>query len=428
MWSHDTRTAPGQRTRRASEAAPVGGGERGGAEAAAQEAIPRVTIVIPVHNAANYLSERLDCVLEQTMREIEVICVDDGSTDGSLSILREYAAKDERMLVVGQENAGPAAARNRGLELARGEWVTFFDADDYCKRDLFSTVLAGVDAATGAGRDVDVAIFPERSHNVTTGADAWLDYAFQSGNFPDGVFTWRDNPDRILLSFQNWLHNKLFRLSFVREHGLRLQSLHHTEDMLFTCSALLLARGIICVPGSCAYYRIGMQESQLHANAKWPLDFYEACLALRNFIARQSLTDPLRRGYLNLAGNCVLSNVDLMDDPAGMRKIYDTLHGGGLARLGLADAAEEDFDNPDDYRRLACLATQTYEDFLVEERFHNFQRWHEEHESLVAIVNSRSFSIGRTLTGLPRRIRDLVFRATGNADALARRFPDDRNS
>ena len=89
-----------------------------------------VSIVIPICNAENYLRCSLESVLKQTVNEVEVICVDDGSTDGSAAILEEYVAKDGRIKVVTQENSGQGAARNRGMDVATGDYVYFLDADD----------------------------------------------------------------------------------------------------------------------------------------------------------------------------------------------------------------------------------------------------------------------------------------------------------
>jgi hypothetical protein len=91
----------------------------------------QLSVVIPVFNAERYLRRCLDSVLAQTLHDIEIICINDGSTDGSAAILAEYAAKDSRVRVLCQpENAGQGAARNRGLEVANGEYVYFMDADD----------------------------------------------------------------------------------------------------------------------------------------------------------------------------------------------------------------------------------------------------------------------------------------------------------
>lgn len=90
----------------------------------------KFSIIVPVYNAERYLRECLESVLAQTMQDWECICVDDGSTDGSGAILDEYAARDKRFRVIHKANEGVAVARNTGLEHARGEWITWLDADD----------------------------------------------------------------------------------------------------------------------------------------------------------------------------------------------------------------------------------------------------------------------------------------------------------
>ncbi|MDR1554832.1 MAG: glycosyltransferase [Campylobacteraceae bacterium] len=93
----------------------------------------KISIIIPVYNAEKYLQKCLDSVINQTLKEIEILCINDGSTDNSLSILEEYAKKDRRIKVFTGENQGPAAARNIGLKNATGEYVWFVDADDWCE-------------------------------------------------------------------------------------------------------------------------------------------------------------------------------------------------------------------------------------------------------------------------------------------------------
>ncbi len=92
--------------------------------------MPKVSVIIPVYNAENYLKECLESVINQTLKDIEVICVDDGSTDNSYKILQEYEQKDKRIIVLKQKNKGAGAARNLGIELAQGEFIAFMDADD----------------------------------------------------------------------------------------------------------------------------------------------------------------------------------------------------------------------------------------------------------------------------------------------------------
>ena len=91
----------------------------------------RFSVIIPVYNVESYLRECLDSVLCQTFQDWEAICVNDGSSDNSLAILDEYAAKDSRFKVVSQANGGLSAARNTGIDNASGEYIVFLDSDDW---------------------------------------------------------------------------------------------------------------------------------------------------------------------------------------------------------------------------------------------------------------------------------------------------------
>ena len=93
--------------------------------------MPKVSVIIPVYNVEKYLRECLDSVVNQTIKDIEIICVNDGSTDGSLDILNEYCSNDDRFVIINQENQGLSVARNNGLNSASGDYIAFIDSDDY---------------------------------------------------------------------------------------------------------------------------------------------------------------------------------------------------------------------------------------------------------------------------------------------------------
>ena len=99
--------------------------------------MPLVSIIIPCYNVAAFMKKCLDTVCAQTLRDIEIICINDGSTDGTPDILREYEAADERIRIINQPNAGVAAARNAGLDAACGKYIGFADPDDYVSPVMF---------------------------------------------------------------------------------------------------------------------------------------------------------------------------------------------------------------------------------------------------------------------------------------------------
>ena len=113
-----------------------------------------ISLIVPVYNGERFLRACADSILNQSMREIEVIFVDDGSTDGSREILKEYARKDARVRVIAQENRGVSAARNRGIGEAKGEYLWFFDCDDVMHEGAAQAML---DCAQKTGADLTAA-------------------------------------------------------------------------------------------------------------------------------------------------------------------------------------------------------------------------------------------------------------------------------
>ena len=93
--------------------------------------MPKVSVIIPVYNVENYLQKCLDSVINQSLKDIEIICINDGSTDSSLNILKSYASQDNRIIIIDKPNEGVSVARNKGLEIAKGEYIVFVDSDDW---------------------------------------------------------------------------------------------------------------------------------------------------------------------------------------------------------------------------------------------------------------------------------------------------------
>lgn len=105
---------------------------------------PLISVIVPVYNTSEYLRKCLDSICGQTYRNLEIICVDDGSTDNSAQILQEYASKDPRVKIIIQKNAGPSAARNAALDIAAGEWITGVDSDDYLEKDTCEYIVSHI--------------------------------------------------------------------------------------------------------------------------------------------------------------------------------------------------------------------------------------------------------------------------------------------
>jgi len=129
----------------------------------------KVSVILPVYNVAAYLEECIGSILSQDLRDIEIICINDGSTDNSLEILQKYKAHDERIIIINQENGGPGKARNNGLQKAQGEYIFSPDSDDY----LLSSNTLSLLYNTACKDDLDIL----SSNFATVGAENKESYA-----------------------------------------------------------------------------------------------------------------------------------------------------------------------------------------------------------------------------------------------------------
>ena len=140
----------------------------------------KVSIIVPVYNVEKYLSKCIDSILAQTFKDFELILIDDGSPDDCGKIIDEYAGKDNRIVVVHQENAGVSAARNAGLKIARGTYIGFVDPDDYIDSEMYATMISKI-KETGA--DIACCAFDRISENDETIRNNNADFSGELSRF-----------------------------------------------------------------------------------------------------------------------------------------------------------------------------------------------------------------------------------------------------
>ncbi|MGH1563820.1 bifunctional glycosyltransferase/CDP-glycerol:glycerophosphate glycerophosphotransferase [Mumia sp. DW29H23] len=230
------------------------------ARARARRRTPVLSVVVPVYNVAPYLEECLESVLGQRLREIEVIAVDDGSTDGSSEILERYARRDARLTVVRQDNAGQGPARNRGVALARGTFLTFLDADDTLPPTAYQHA---VQTLRRTGSDFAVGEV-QRVRNDSRSAPPWADVVHERDRL--GI-TIDDFPDAL----QDVIAcNRVFRRRFWVEKVGGFEGRGAYEDHVPMVAAYVRARRFDVLKRVTYYWRVrenrtstGQQKHQL---------------------------------------------------------------------------------------------------------------------------------------------------------------------
>ena len=188
-----------------------------------------ISVIVPVYNAEKYLRKCLESIVNQTYKDLEIILVDDGSTDLSPQICDEYAAKDERIRVIHKPNGGVSTARNVGLDSFNGEYVTFIDSDDYIEINMFERIFEAISA-----KDVDLVFIREKSVNIE-GKTIYV-----NGEAPTAKILYIDKEkaeERIIKMQINGMCDKTYKRSLI--DGIRVfEGKQHGEDLLFNIQVL----------------------------------------------------------------------------------------------------------------------------------------------------------------------------------------------
>lgn len=266
---------------------------------------PKVSVIIPVHDAERYLRECLDSVVGQTLKEIEIICVDDGSTDSSREILNEYAAKDERITIIAQPNTNAGVARNAGLTVARGEYVGFVDSDDYVSAGMYAELFRKAHT-----EQIDVCICQYQFFDTQTNKviGAWginknaLKLFFQGE--ADVLHIHPGDPIFQLTNHAPW--NKIYNREFLRRNAIYFQSILSSNDVAFTNTALACAQTVGLMTEKLYHYRTNTASS-LTDNKKTNLcSFYEAIKELHARLIKRGRYMRYRQSFINaVIGTCI---------------------------------------------------------------------------------------------------------------------------
>ena len=309
-----------------------------------------VSVILPVYNAQRYLEQCLQSLCDQSLREIEIICVNDGSTDHSAQILHRFAFQDSRIRIIEQENQGAGAARNAGIRAASGKYLFFPDADDYFDPQLLSELYKKAE-----GEHADICICRAYFHDEETGELSECSYSVRERQLPaDGVFSRKEVESNLFTSIVGWAWDKLFRRSFVLNQGLAFQEQRTTNDMYFVYASLLKAERIT-VLDQYLYYQRRHVSGSLSSSREESWDcFYHALCKVHDELVQMGIYAEYERDFVNYALHSCLWNFNSLKEPAA-KAVFDQLTEDWFASLGIAGREEAYFDNPGEYAQYRDL-------------------------------------------------------------------------
>ena len=291
---------------------------------------PLVSVIVPVYNAMPYLKECLDSICAQTYKELEIICVNDGSTDDSLQTLQKYAADDFRIHVLTQKNLYAGAARNTGLDAATGKYCLFLDSDDFFELVMVEQMVKQIEQDRA---DICVCRFDVfdtmRGKYIPSQA---LAPAYFPKEFPFRPQEYAD----YLFSFVGQVPwNKLFKTSFIKKSGLQFELRRKNEDVIFSLCTAAIAESISFCDEVFVHYRTGhATHLQIRCDDVEP-QYYWALLETKKKLIAKGVFSIYERGFVSEA---IMSCYFVLQHQAtekGYRNQLEFLRSEAFERLGI---------------------------------------------------------------------------------------------
>lgn len=247
--------------------------------------MPKVSIVVPVYNVEKYLDRCIESLVNQTLKDIEIILVDDGSPDNCPEMCDEWAKKDDRIVVVHKENEGASYARNTGIELSKGEYIAFVDSDDYVDKNMYDDMVMTADRYNCDMILCDV---------LKETADEQFTF---SHNIREGYYSKKQlieeyYPNLLMtnsVDFPATISHCaiLFNNKFMHKNGFRYEKIRYSEDLLFGAIAIYNANSFYYMKGKAYYHYVYNRESVSHTEKP---GLWENYLKLYEFISNYFLS------------------------------------------------------------------------------------------------------------------------------------------
>ena len=281
----------------------------------------KVSIVMPVYNASICLKETLDSIINQSYRDLEIICVDDGSTDDSLEILEQYEEKDKRFRILKQRNQYAGAARNAGLSEATGEYIMFLDSDDIFERNMISYLVRKAEK-----HKPDIIVFGYWRFTESINRRLPVRNHYQNGR----ICSADDIKDSIFQQCRTMPWDKFLRLDFVRETGLKYKQTRVNNDIFFNQMIVSEAAKMLFCTKRLINYRINNKQSLQGSLNKNPTEFISAFLDVKEELNKRGTYRKFKHSYNTRIADDIIVHLQRIKSYEEFKLIIERLYKSGL--------------------------------------------------------------------------------------------------
>ena len=317
--------------------------------------IPKISIIVPVYNVDKYLEESLNSIFNQTFNDYEVICINDGSTDSSLSILEAYSNKNPRIQVITQENCGCGCARNKGLKEASGEYLYFFDPDDLIEENTLERLYEN---AVNNNSDMVLFKYGLMYDDKFDNANSKYDFEYENPeiNFDNYSFNYKDINHYVLNSvFAPWL--KLYKRTFIENYDdIEFPVNLAFDDVVFHVKTILRAEHISYVPEILYHYRVNNPNS-VNSTSKNAFDIFRICDIVEEFLVDNDFYDEFEYEFINFKLYQILYYIISSNSEYYFKYAQNEFNKMKLNRKLISNTVKKDYE--------LVISSKTYEEYRV---------------------------------------------------------------
>ncbi len=323
----------------------------------------KVSVVVPFYNGVDYVDATMNALINQTLKEIEIICVDDESTDGTYERLTHYSKLDNRVIALQQKKSNAGAARNLGLQHAKGEYLLFLDSDDLYETELLAKMYNNC-----VEQMADICVCNADQYDVEADAFKMKPQYMRSSVLPEQMpFSRKDIGKHILYFTTSVPWNKMVRRAFVDENKLQFQEIARANDQYFSIMCLVLAQRIAVVKERLVHYKVN-QKKNLTANySETPLCSYQSMLMAKEELKKRGLLEEeiVRQALDNKILNLLLYSLNIQRSLSAYCELYDLMKVEGFEKLEFVLHEEEYYFNKQEYKNLLLILEYSAEEYLL---------------------------------------------------------------
>ena len=342
----------------------------------------KVSIIVPVYNVEKYLRQCMDSIVNQSLKEIEIICINDGSTDNSPQILEEYAQKDKRIKIINKRNEGVGTARNTGMEYATGEYIGFVDSDDYIDKKMYENLYTNAKSNKSDMVMCPAYVFDDNNPELIY-KKPYFSLECLDKKFDNTVFD--HNKTRNLIFKVNvtcW--NKIYKSQFLNEIGAKFHKMYF-EDNIFFYETYLKAKRISLIRDFLYYYRINRSGSFMKEGNERFFDICNMHDILKKILIETGNLDEYLVNFLNYKINGSLGRYNQVDEsykPEFFRIIKQNFLENNLKKSDIDQLPQI---NKIQYQNI--LISDTYKEYELREEIYQLNSANQEYEQKYQDLN-----------------------------------------